>query len=144
MAAEADIGIVSGRTGISIAAVRLGLRAGIGTVGLTAPGGQVTDRYSIMRMAPWTAGPEAIVMLAAASGPMVTIMDTAAVALALVLTQTVVDSAVVIVIIVAMTTPSALPPGADSLKGVFQKCAHWWLSMLIGYAALAQIILSVR
>ena len=53
-------------------------------------------------------------MPAAASGPMVTIMDTAAVALALVLTQTVVDSAVVIV---AMTTPSALPLGADPFSG---------------------------
>ena len=117
MVAAADIGAVPGQTSASIAVVRVGLQAGIEIVGLLVPGGQMTDRDSIVRMAPWTAGPEAIVTPAAASGPMVTIMDTAAVSLALVLTQTVVDSAVVIV---AMTTPSALPPGADSLKGVFQ------------------------
>ena len=128
VAAEADIGIVPGRTGISIAAARLGLRAEIGTVGLTAPGGQVTDRYSIVRMAPWTAGPEAIVIPAAASGPMVTTMAVATAVLALVLTQTVADSAVVIVIIVAMTTPSALPPSVDPLMGVFPAIRPSWLS----------------
>ena len=120
VAAAADIGAVPGQTSASIAVVRVGLQAGIEIAGLLVPGGQMTGRDSIVRMAPWTAGPEAIVMRAAASGSMVTIMDTAAVALALVLTQTVVDSAMVIVIIVVMTTPSALPPGADSLKGVFQ------------------------
>ena len=119
VAAEADIGIVPGPTGISIAAAGLGLQAGTGIVGLTVPGGLVTDRHSIVRMAPWTAGPEAIVIPAAASGPMVTTMAVATAVLALVLTQTVVGSAAVIVIIVVTITPSAPPPGVDSSTGAF-------------------------
>ena len=119
VAAEADIGIVPGPTGISIAAARLGLQAGTGIVGLTVPGGLVTDRHSIVRMAPWTAGPEAIVIPAAASGPMVTTMAVATAVLALVLTQTVVGSAAVIVTIVVTITPSAPPPGVDSSMGAF-------------------------
>ena len=94
--------------------------ADIGIVGLTVPGGQVTDRHSIVRMVPWTAGPEAIVIPAAASGPVVTTMAVAAAALALVLTRTVVGSAAVIVVIVAMATPSALPPSVDPLMCVLQ------------------------
>ena len=129
MEAEADIGIVPGQTGISIAAARLGLRAGIGTVGLTVPGGQVTDRYSIVRMVPWTVGPEAIVIPAAASGPMVTTMAVATAVLALVLMQTVAGSAAVIVTIAAMTTPSALPPSVDPLMGVFLVMRPSWLSV---------------
>ena len=128
VAAEADIGIIPGQTGISIAAARLGLRAGIGTVGLTVPDGQVTDRYSIVRMVPWTVGPEAIVIPAAANGPMVTTMAVATAVLALVLTQTVAGSAAVIVIIAAMTTPSALPPSVDPLMGVFLVMCPSWLS----------------
>ena len=119
VAAEADIGIVPGPTGISIAAARLGLQAGTGIVGLTVPGGLVTDRHSIMRMAPWTAGPEAILIPAAASGPVVTTMAVAAAVPALVLMQTVVGSAAVIAAIVVTITPSAPHPGADSLMGAF-------------------------
>ena len=119
VAAEADIGIVPGPTGISIAAARLGLQAGTGIVGLTVPGGLVTDRHSIVRMAPWTAGPEAIVIPAAASGPMVTTMAVAAAVPALVLMQIVVGSAAVIAAIVVTITPSAPPPGVDSSMGAF-------------------------
>lgn len=116
--AAASIGAVPGQTGVSIAVVRV--QAGIGIAGLPVPGDQMTGRHSIMRKVPWTAGPEAIIIPAAASGPMVTTMAMAAVVLALVLTQTFVDSAVVIVAIAVMTIPSALLPGADQLMGLLQ------------------------
>ena len=120
VAAVAGIGAVPGQIGASIAVARPGLQAGIGIVDLPVSSGpQRTGRHSIVRMAPWTAGPEVTVISPAASAPMVTIVVMAAVALVLVLMPTVMDSAAVIVAIVAMTTPSALHPGADLLMGAF-------------------------
>ena len=114
--AGADIGAVLARTGALIVVAG----AGIGIVDLPVPGGpQRTDRHSIARMAPWTAGPEDIVILAAASGPTVIAKVMAAVVLALVLMLTVMDSVVVIAAIVVTITPSALHPGADSSMGAF-------------------------
>ena len=118
--AGADIGAVLARTGALVVVARAGLQAGIGIVDLPVPGGpQRTDRHSIARMAPWTAGPEDIVILAAASGPTVIATVMAAVVLALVLMLTVMDSVVVIAAIVVTITPSALHPGADSSMGAF-------------------------
>lgn len=120
VAAVAGIGAVPGQIGASIAVARPGLQAGIGIVDLPVSSGpQRTDWHSIARMAPWTAGPEDIVILAAASGPTVIATVMAAVVLALVLMLTVMDSVVVIAAIVVTITPSALHPGADSSMGAF-------------------------
>ena len=114
--AGADIGAVLARTGALIVVAG----AGIGIVDLPVPGGpQRTGRHSIARMAPWTAGPEDIVILAAASGTTVIATVMATVALALVLMPTVMDSVVVIAVIVVTITLSALHLGSDSPMGAF-------------------------
>ena len=111
----AGIGAIPAQIGASIAAARSVLQAGIGIIGLPVSGGpQMVGRLSIVRMVPWTAGPEGIVIPAAASVPTVVTMGMATVALAPVSMLIVVDSVAVIAVTVVMTTPSALPPSADS------------------------------
>lgn len=117
MAAAADIGAVPAQTGALITAARPGLQVEIGIAGLPVPGGQMTDRHSIVRMVPWMAGPEAIVMPTVAGVSMVMTMGTATVAPAPVLMQTVGDSAAVIATIAVTIILSALLPGADPFSG---------------------------
>ena len=116
VAAAVDIGVVPAQTGALIVVARAVLQAGVGIVDLPVSSGpQRTDQYSIARMAPWTAGPESIVIPATASGS--TVMTV--VALAPVSMLIVVDSAAVIAATAVMTTPSAPLLSADPLMGAF-------------------------